>query len=385
MSDKRFFPLACSDVAIRLDLIAKVRGIEPAESYFDSIPIKFKTLEAYSTLLNCYVYVRSVEKAEATMQKMMDLGFPLQPLNYNCLLTLYYQTANHEKLNSLMQEMDEKGICCDRFTYGILMSAYAAISNVDGIDKILTRMESDSSITTDWATYATAGSSYAKVGQLDKALAMLKKSERLMSGKDVSYQILISQYGKYGKKDEVLRLWKLYKTKMKVSNKGYICIISSMLNLDDLETAEKIFEEWEFQNLNYDIRIPNFLVGAYSRKGFIAKAEILVNKAISKGGKPNLKTWYSLATGYLQGNQIQKGVEMMKEAVMICRSDWKPRKECLAACLEYFKCQGDMDGAEKFVKLLRDKDIIAEELEEKLRNYFHCGKNSMDDIVAAEE
>ncbi|KAK1554281.1 hypothetical protein Q3G72_010050 [Acer saccharum] len=347
MTDKQSFLPSASDAAVRLDLISKIQGIEQAENYFNSIPEKLRALPTYTALLNCYAYARNVEKAESTMDKIRELGLAKQPMAYNILLGLYHRTGNYEKLVSLMHEMEEDGIGWDRFTYGIRLTAYSAVSDVEGVDKTVTRMESDTSVVLDWTSYATAASAYAKLGMLDKAVAMMKKSEGLVSGKrsNTAYEYLITQYATYGKKDDVLRLWQVYKEKRKVFNKGYISVIPSVLKFDDLECAERIFEEWESENSLYDIRIPNFMIGAYCRRGLMEKAETFMDRIISKGGKLNEFSWYYLAKGYLHNNQPQKVVEKMKEAIAVshvCHKRWKPDKDVVAACLEYFKQEGDV-------------------------------------------
>ncbi|XP_031265391.1 pentatricopeptide repeat-containing protein At2g20710, mitochondrial-like [Pistacia vera] len=123
-------------MATRLDLIHKVEGIEQAENYFNNIPIQLGGHEVYSTLLNCYLNEKSLEKAEATMQKMRDLGLAKYALVYNTLLKLYYQNENYEKLDSLMHETEEKGIGCDKVIFSIRLSAYAATSDVRIFEKV---------------------------------------------------------------------------------------------------------------------------------------------------------------------------------------------------------------------------------------------------------
>lgn len=103
MTDKRYLNITAAD---RLDLITKVKGIEEAENYFSYIPEKIKGIEVYSALLNCYSNVKSTDKAEATMQKMRDLGLARTTLVYNSMLKIYYKTGNFEKLDSLMHEME---------------------------------------------------------------------------------------------------------------------------------------------------------------------------------------------------------------------------------------------------------------------------------------
>ncbi|KAK6289570.1 hypothetical protein POUND7_001111 [Theobroma cacao] len=380
MTDKRYFPMSYRDVAIRLDLIAKVHGIEHAENYFNSVPKQLKGLAVYSALLYCYAREKSVEKTEALMQRMRDLGLDRSAFVFNVLLSLYYKADNYEKLDSLMQEMEEKGIARDIYTYCICLKVNAAQSNVDGIEDILRTVESDSNLASDWFFYTTAGDAYIKVGHLDKAFAMLKKSEELIEGRGIVYNNLLTRYTTLGKKEEVLRIWELYKTYVKVYNKGYIAIICSLLKFDDIESVEKIFDEWESQTpqtLSYDICIPNLLLCAYSRKGLLEKFETVVNRILLKGGKPNAKTWYYFATALLWHNEMEKAVEAMKEAILIIEPCWKPRlkprEESVAACLKYLKGKGDMDEAKIFIKFLGDRDIISPEVQVKLLSYIKDG------------
>ncbi|EOY09638.1 Tetratricopeptide repeat-like superfamily protein, putative isoform 1 [Theobroma cacao] len=342
MTDKRYFPMSYRDVAIRLDLIAKVHGIEHAENYFNSVPKQLKGLAVYSALLYCYAREKSVEKAEALMQRMRDLGLDRSAFVFNVLLSLYYKADNYEKLDSLMQEMEEKGIARDIYTYCICLKVNAAQSNVDGIEDILRTVESDSNLASDWFFYTTAGDAYIKVGHLDKAFAMLKKSEELIEGRGIVYDNLLTRYTTLGKKEEVLRIWELYKTYVKVYNKGYIAIICSLL-----------------------------------KKGLLEKFETFVNRILLKGGKPNAKTWYYCATALLWHNEMEKAVEAMKEAILIIEPCWKPRlkprEESVAACLKYLKGKGDMDEAKIFIKLLGDRDIISPEVQVKLLSYIKDG------------
>ncbi|KAJ0028799.1 hypothetical protein Pint_36289 [Pistacia integerrima] len=288
MTDKRYLQLTAGDFAIR------------------SLPV-------YSALINCYANAKFVEKAEATMQEISDLGlFAGVPLIYNSMLNLYYKTGNYEKFDSLIREMEEKGIGYNKMTFCIRLNAYAATSDVEGIDKIVNLMESYPTVLLDWEFYATAASGYAKAGFLDKSLQMLKKSEGLISGKSrfeaaKAYEILIRQ------------------------------------------------------------------------KGLLQKAESLISKEKLKGGKLDGKTWFYMATGYLKNNQTLEAVEAMKEASVVCRNKWKPSKEHLASSLTFLN-NGveDIEGVEKFINLLREKDIISEDLQEKWLNNVQNGKLNFD-------
>ncbi|KAF8413888.1 hypothetical protein HHK36_001882 [Tetracentron sinense] len=375
MSDRRYFNLSPGDIAVRLDLISKVHGVEQAEKYFSNIPEQVKAFQVYGALLNCYANKKSVEKAEAIMQKMRELGFIKRTLPYNVLLNLYSQMGKQEKLDALLQEMEEKGICYDKFTFNIRISAYAAASDVEGLEKIIKRMEVDPQVILDWTTYAVVANAYIKAGLVDKALAMLKKSEELVTVKRRSaYNFFLTLYAGTGKKDELYRVWNLIKTTEKVYNTTYICMISSLVKLDDINGAEKILEDWESDHTFYDFRVPNVLIAAYCKKGSIEKAEVLIKRAIGRGKKPNASTWNHLATGYLEGNQILKAVEMMKKAILASQPGWKPNRVTLAACLECLKGKGDVEGAEELVRLLRAHDSFPIDVHDRLLNYIKDGK-----------
>ncbi|XP_059668604.1 pentatricopeptide repeat-containing protein At2g20710, mitochondrial-like isoform X2 [Cornus florida] len=381
MSDKRCLELSTHDVAVRLDLISKVHGIKQAENYFNNIPKELKSSEVFRALLNCYAQQKYVEKAEDLMQKMREMGMARSPACFNYMLNLYYKTGKHELLDGVMQEMEEKGIKLDKFTFCTRLSAYAAASETEGMDRILQRMESDPMIGLDWNAYAVAASGYMKAGLVDKALAVLKKSERLIANSKknhLAFEFLLTQYAATGNKDEVLRLWELYKKTEKIYNKGYMSMISSLLKFDDLEGAKKIFEEWESSELNYDFKVPNFLISFYCRKGLMEKAEDLINRAKSKGGKPIMNTWYFLATGYVAKKQIPKALEAMKQAISMCLPGWKPNKDTSAACLAYLKETGNVEEAEEFIKSLQAKAVVSTEIHDRLLNYIKNGKSNSD-------
>ncbi|KAG5556316.1 hypothetical protein RHGRI_006801 [Rhododendron griersonianum] len=371
MRDKKKFQLSFHDIAVQLDLISKVHGTELAENYFNNIPEKSKVVEAYEVLLNCYARDESVEKAEAIMQKMRELG--QTTFCFNVMLNLYRLVEKHDKIDLLVHEMEEKGIKYDKFTFGILFNTYADLSDTIGMDRIVQRMEYYPNIVLDWNTYSFAAKGFIKAGLTKKALEMLKKSEGLILAskrRSLAYDFLLTQYAAIGEKDEVLRLWELHKKTEKIYNKSYISMITSLLKLDDIEEAEKIFEEWDCSELFFDFRVPNFLIGAYCRKGLMEKAETLINRARMKGGKPIAQTWYYLASGYVNVNEMPKAIEALKVAVSAFRPGWKLSGPILVACLEYLKEKGDVEEAKEFLGLLLGKAVLSIGIHDKLSSYM---------------
>lgn len=373
ISDQRNYDLSPGDIAIRLDLISKVRGLEEAEKYFDTIPNTSRVYQVYGALLNCYAGNKSLDKAEATLQKMRELGLLKTSLSYNVMLSLYSRMGETEKLHFLLQEMEEKGIEWDKFTFSIRLNAYAAISDLEGIERVLVKMEADPVITIDWNAYVAAANGYLKAGLHEKTFEILKKAEQLVSSsaRKVAYEIFLTLYTAIHKKDEVYRIWNSYKNMEKFYNSGYLCMISSLLKLDDIDGAEKILEEWESGNKFFDIRVPNVMITAYCKKGLFEKAEAYINRLIECGKETNSSTWGRLATGYHEHGQMEKAVETMKKTILASQPGWKLNRLTLAACLDYLKGKGEVEVAEEILRLLKKHSLFSTGIHERLLNYIH--------------
>ncbi|KAM3343627.1 pentatricopeptide repeat-containing protein, mitochondrial [Capsicum galapagoense] len=378
MTDKRFFTLQPSDIGVRIQLIFKTKGLEEVEKYLDSIPQQFKGFYIYSSLLNCYTSEKSVEKAEAIMQKVRDMRFNRTPLCYNFMMNMYYQTGNWEKMDNMMNEMEGKGIIFDQFTLMIRLSAYAAAGDSGGIDKIAMMLESDKRITLDWNVYTIIAEKYLKVGQAEKALAMLTKLEGMLAtikNKHAAFDLSLKLYAQAGKKEELHRVWDLYKQQyQQIYNKGYISIMNSLMKFDDIEGVEQIFEEWESRGLSYDFRIPNILIGAYCKNGVLRKAEALIDRGLPKGGVPSVITWCHLASGYIHEDQVSKAIEALNKAISICPPKFFPSEETLRTCVEYWENQGNVEKAEEFVRSLEAGGVFSAVFCDKLRCFINKGE-----------
>ena len=116
MSKERKCDLSPGDIAVQLDLISKVHGLEQVKRYFTAIPDTKKEFKVYSALLSCYAEHKSLGEAESIMEKIKDYGCMTSTMPYNVMLGLYAQMDMFEKLDSLMHEMKEKNIC-NRYTY----------------------------------------------------------------------------------------------------------------------------------------------------------------------------------------------------------------------------------------------------------------------------
>ncbi|KAF5810299.1 putative tetratricopeptide-like helical domain superfamily [Helianthus annuus] len=112
MANRKGSKLTAPGAAIHLDLLSKAQGVEQAEQYFNSLPDDVKKLQVYSALFNSYAATKSVEKAEATAEKMKQSRM-MTTLSYNFILILYKKIGDYEKLNKIHQSILEMGILCD--------------------------------------------------------------------------------------------------------------------------------------------------------------------------------------------------------------------------------------------------------------------------------
>ncbi|XP_050207329.1 pentatricopeptide repeat-containing protein At2g20710, mitochondrial-like [Mercurialis annua] len=375
MTDRRYFVLSPSDAAIRLELIDRVYGSRKAEMYFEELSGKLKIYNVYGALLDIYARENSVQKAEAILQEMREKEMIRSSFAYNIMINLYRQNENFEKINALTKEMERNGIPQDRYTIQNLMAAYAAAADISGMEIILDKLEKDPRVEQSWNMYATAASGYLKVGSIEKALTMLAKVEKLMPpGKNtLAFNFLLSLYAEAGKKDELYRIWFKYKPFVEEKVTHICTMVTSLAKLDDIEGAEKIFEEWESKCTTYDFRVLNRLLAAYCRKGLLKKAEEAAEKA-AQGRIPYASTWSVLAAGYIAHNQMSDAVEMLKRALSVSRKDWRPNPTTVTACLDYLEEQGDVRGMEEVVKLLKTTEPLTREIYKRLvRTYTSVG------------
>lgn len=294
------------------------------------------------------------------MQKMREMGF-VNLLSYNVMLNLYVQMGNHVKLETLMQEMEERHIDTNNITYKILLNAYAATSDIEKIDNIIMKMEADPLLNIEWYAYVIAANGYFKAGLIDKTLTMLWRSEQLIGGKSAKFacQTLLPLYSAVGNVDEVFRVWNWYKNKAASLNSSFLCMINSLMKLNDIDGAESILEEWLSNHKLFDIRIPNAMISGYSQRGFWEKAETLVTKIMVSGMEIKACTLDPLASSYHVGGQMPKALETIKKAISISKPGWKPNMYTLAACLEYSKAQGDVEATEELLKMFRERCYLS--------------------------
>ncbi|KAG7579894.1 Pentatricopeptide repeat [Arabidopsis thaliana x Arabidopsis arenosa] len=361
MSEHRVHEISEGDVAIRLDLIAKVGGLGEAEKFFETIPMERRNYHLYGALLNCYASKKVLHKAEQVFQEMKELGFLKGCLPYNVMLNLFVRTGKYTMVEKLLREMEDGTVKPDIFTVNTRLHAYSVVSDVEGMEKFLMRCEADTGLHLDWRTYADTANGYIKAGLTEKAIEMLRKSEQMVNPqkRKHAYEVLMSFYGAAGKKEEVYRLWSLYKELDGFYNTGYISVISALLKVDDIDEVEKIMEEWEAGHSLFDIRIPHLLITGYCKKGMMEKAEEVAKILVQKWRVEDTSTWERLALGYKMAGEMEKAVEKWKRAIEVSKPGWRPHQVVLMSCVDYLEGQRDMESLRKILRLLSERGHIS--------------------------
>lgn len=397
---KRGMNPTVSDLAIRLDLVAKAWGVVAAEESFVKLPESAKNHLTYGSLLNVYCKELMIDKAEALMKKMDELKFTPSAMSYNSMMTLYAKTNQPEKIPTIIQKMKTDDVLPDCFTYNVWMRGLAAVGDISGVDKVISEMKRDGRVTGDWTTYSNLASIYVSAGLFEKAEVALKELERRNNRKDLSaYQFLITLYGRTGNLKEVYRVWRSLKLAFRnTANISYLNMIQVLVNLEDLSGAETCFQEWQSQCSTYDIRVANVLMGTYLKHGRISDAEKIKKHARSQGAKPNAKTWELFMHYHINLKDMKSAVECIGHAIAAGRGNgkvWVPSSEALHSLMVYYEEKKDVQGAENVLTLLKKVDfqLGAELFEALIRIYVAVGAKSpgirqrlkMENIVVGED
>lgn len=358
------FRVSASDAAIQLDLVGKVHGVSGAEEYFLKLPDHLNDRRIYGALLNAYVRARMREKAESLLDKMRNKGYAMHSLPFNVMMTLYMNLKEYDKVDLMVSEMIERSIKLDIYSYNIWLSSRGSQGSAEKMEQVFEQMKQDRTINPNWTTFSTMATMYIKMGQIEKAEDCLKKVESRIIGRDrIPYHYLISLYGNVGNKEEVYRVWKVYKAIFpSIPNLGYHAIISSLVRLGDIEGAEKFYEEWLQVKLTFDPRISNLLMGWYVKEGNLDKAESFFDHMLEVGGKPNSSTWEILVEGHIGERRISEALSCWKEAFMAEGSkSWRPKPVNVSAFFNLCEENDDIESKEVFVGLLRQSSYLKNE------------------------
>ncbi|KAL8530651.1 hypothetical protein ACS0TY_007621 [Phlomoides rotata] len=374
MKTQEDMKLVSGDYAVHLDLIAKIRGLQSAEKFFEDLPEKMRDHATCSALLHTYVQHKESEKAEALMERMSECDFLKSPLPFNHMLSLYVSTEQLEKIPKIMKDL--KKICSpDIVTYNLFLTACASQNAVETAEKALLELTKNK-IEPQWMTYSTLANMYIKNSLNEKAKSALKEMEKRVFKKDrVAYSSLISLHTGLENKNDIRGIWKRMKsTFRKLNDAEYSCMITSLLKLKELKEAEQLYDEWESVSPTKDTRVPNLLLAAYITNDQMETAEAFYSRMVEKGLVPGYTTWELLTWGYLKRKQIEKVVDCFKNTVRSVRQ-WNPDDKLVQEIFGIVEELGDVESAEKLLMILRRAGYVNTEIYNSLlRTYAKAGK-----------
>ncbi|XP_057509164.1 pentatricopeptide repeat-containing protein At2g20710, mitochondrial-like [Actinidia eriantha] len=199
------------------------------------------------------------------------------------------------------------------------------------MEKLLMKMEVDPDVYMDWYSYIVTANGYLRASWC-------------------------------GKKNEVYRIWDLHKKTGKVYNMSYLSMISALAKLDNLDGAEKIWEEWQAKKEHFDFRVPNLVIKAYCKKSLLGKAKSIVNRLVESGKEPSGSIWQHLASGLSGRSSDGEGGGDYEES-HLGESPRVEAKPCHSGCMF-----GIFER-----ELLREKGSIPKEACDRLVNYMESG------------
>lgn len=386
MENQKYVQLSACDIALRLELIIKTHGLKEAEEYFEQLLHSSVSLRvaksAYLPLLRAHVKKKLVKEAEALMEKLNGLGFLVTPHPFNEMMKLYEATGQYEKVVMVISMMKGNKIPRNVLSYNLWMNACCQLSGVAAVETVYREMVGDKSVEVGWSSLCTLANVYIKGCFDEKAKLVLENAEKMLNRSNrLGYFFLITLYASLGNKEGVVRLWEASKSVCgRISCANYICVLSSLVKIGDLEEAERVFSEWEAQCFNYDVRVSNVLLGAYVRNGQIRKAELLHDRILERGGNPNYKTWEILMEGWVKCQSMEKAIDAMHRAFeLMKRCHWRPSENIVMAIAEYFEKEEKIEEATAYVRDLHRLGLASSPLYRLLlRMHEHAKRPAFD-------
>ncbi|XP_050363996.1 pentatricopeptide repeat-containing protein At4g02820, mitochondrial [Argentina anserina] len=366
--------LVAGDYAVQLDLIAKVRGMNSAEKFFEDLPEQMRDGTTCSALLHTYVQNKESEKAEALFEKMKECGFMRNSLPYNHMMSLYVSNGKLDKVPEVIGEM-KVHTKLDVVTYNLWLTVCASQNDVESAERVFLELKK-AKVSPDWVTLSTLTNLYIKSSQVEKAAATSKEMEKMVSRKHrVAYSSLISLLANIGDKAGVQRVWKKLKSCFpKMNDAEYTCMIASLMKLKEIEEAEKIYTEWESVTGTHDPRVSNIILAAYINKDQMDVAETFCSRMVQNKVTPCYSTWELLTWGYLKQKHTKKMLEYFKKAVGSVKK-WDPHHKLIAEVFSRLNEESNVEEAEELLAFLRNAGHVSTETYNSLlRSYAQARK-----------
>lgn len=341
------------DYASRVDLIAKVQGLQKAESYIDKIPEEFKTEIIYRTFLANCVSSTNIKKSESIFNKMKNLGFPLSSFTCNQLLLLY-KKIDKKKIADVLLLMEKENIKPTLFTYRILIDTKGQSKDIAGMEQILETMKAEG-IEPDLSVQTILARHYVNAGLKDKAESVLRE----MEGDDITEKkwacpSLLPLYAALGKGDDVARVWEACEGSPRLDD--CLAAIEAWGKLGEVEKAEEAFERMTKIAKKPSSKHYSALLRVYANHKMVEKGKDLVKRMSESGVIVGPLTWDALVKLYVQAGEVDKADSLLNKAIQ--QRQMKPMFSSYMAIMDQYAQKGDIHNSEKMFFKLRQAGYI---------------------------
>ncbi|KAK8939483.1 Pentatricopeptide repeat-containing protein [Platanthera guangdongensis] len=370
--------LSSSGHAVRLDLVAKSKGVEEAENYFANLPKIRRNHQTFGALLSVYCQRKMPDKAISLYDKMRELNISRNTLTYNNLMALHMKLGSPEKIHSLYEEMKASSVPPDVFTHCHLMNSFASMNDIDSVESFGREIEKNFQGSLNWRMYTNMASHFIAAGRIEKAESSLKKVEETMDVRDREcYHYLITMYAGVGNLAEVTRIWKFLKVSFtKTTNKSFMVMFHACIKLDEMDTLKQCYDEWKCNCLCFDIRLPCIAMAAYLRKDMVKEVEYILDNVMERGYGNGIFSWGAFIGYHLRKKEMDLALKSLKFTAC-CRKQhqWSPKKELVKDFFVCFEEAKDVERAEALCKILKDINCVDMDVYEfLLRTYMAAGR-----------
>ncbi|KAK9664440.1 hypothetical protein RND81_14G042100 [Saponaria officinalis] len=355
LEKKENFDFSERDYASRVDLIAKVRGLQKAENYINEIPKSFREEVVYRTLLANFVSGSLVNKAEHLFNKMKDLGFPITVFTCNQMLLLY-KRSDKRKIADILLMMEKENLKPSLFTYQVLIDTKGQSHDIQGMEQIVETMKAEG-IEPNVRVQAVLARHYATAGLKEKAEAVLKEMEGT-DLKSIRYicPTLLPIYATLGNAEEVERIWKINEAKPRQSD--FFAAIDAFGKLKNIEQAEAIFDKMTKTYKKLTTRHYTIMLRVYAENKMLGKGKELLKRMGDSGCIIGPMAWDALVKLYVDAGEVEKADSVLQKAVQQ-NQQLRPLFSSYMTILDQYSRRGDVHNAEKIFQRLRQAGYIA--------------------------
>ncbi|PHU22709.1 hypothetical protein BC332_07816 [Capsicum chinense] len=255
------------DYASHVDLIAKVHGLQKAESYIEKLPKSFRSEVVYRSLLG-----RCASKGYTKKAEEIDLGFPITSFACSSHLLNLYKQGHKKKIVDVLLLMGKENIQPTDFTYRILINAKGQSNDIAGMEQVFETMKDDG-MEPKMITKSIIAKHYIFAGLVEKTQNVLKQMEREMH---LACRYLLPHYVALKKADDVRRIWQLCEPNAQIVK--CMVTIEAFGNLHKIEEAEAVFDKMSKEGKKLTSKHYYPLLRIYASHNMLAKGKDLVKR-----------------------------------------------------------------------------------------------------------